>query len=108
MFKIALVATSMVLAVTASDADADIDKTRTFRYKVMNKDLVNEIKQKQHDWEAFDPEENPLKDLSDAELQGLIGTIVEEPAFEKYGIDPSGSDLPEPSGAVPTSFDART
>jgi len=87
-------------------AQAESDKTYYAKYTVkqskhINKNLVDDIKNKTRDWVPFEPEENPLGALTDEQLAGLAGTVIEPPQTGAF-------ELPEPSGALPTSFDART
>jgi hypothetical protein len=60
---------------------------------------VDDIKDKTDNWEPYSPEENPLKDLSQPELYGLLGTINKPPV--------GGMEPVMENADVPDAFDAR-
>lgn len=68
----------------------------------INLQMTKNVKEAAASWEPYEPQENPLKDLTHQQLMGLLGTTFEVP---------NGADIPEYvslQGSVPTDFDART
>jgi len=59
--------------------------------------LVEEIREKATTWVPYAPEEHPLRNMSNDEIRGLLGTILEAPTDVI-----STSDL-----NAPESFDSR-
>ena len=55
----------------------------------INKDIVNEIRQKATTWEAHDVETNPLANYSIEQLKGLLGTKLPEESFLPFSNDES-------------------
>jgi hypothetical protein len=45
----------------------------------INYDIVKEISERTTSWEAHQPHENPLKDMTEEQLAGLAGTIITLP-----------------------------
>ena len=60
---------------------------------------MDDIKDKTDYWEPYSPEENPLKDLTQPELYGLLGTIKKPPV--------GGMEPVMENADVPDDFDAR-
>jgi hypothetical protein len=65
----------------------------------VNKEIVEDIKQKTSQWVPMEPEENPLAQYSTNHILGLLGTKISEPA-----------NFPGPAlvDNLPDNFDSRT
>ena len=87
----------------------------------INKEIVDAIRKSGATWEAYDPEENPLRKYSDDELRHFLGVPGMDPAATLAGIKNAQLHMPkaggrtlninEPSKAtinVAASFDWRT
>lgn len=71
----------------------------------INKDIVQDIRSSGATWEAYEPGTNPMADLSDDTLRGLLGTIIDEPT-EKSDHELAVADAAS-AIAFPREFDAR-
>jgi hypothetical protein len=60
---------------------------------------VDDIKQKTDSWTPHDPEDNPLKNYSSEQLNGLLGTVIRGTV--------GGMEPPAENVDLPESFDAR-
>jgi len=60
---------------------------------------VDQIKSKTESWKPYSPDQNPLKNHTPAELQGLLGTIKKAPL--------GGMEPVMENADIPDTFDAR-
>jgi cathepsin B len=91
MFKLVIIGTIVALAAASSHP--------------INKQIIADIRQRTHRWEAYDFETNPMKDYSYGKLMGLLGT-VNNPAKERIP-EFSYADV-EMLQQLPANFDWRT
>ena len=69
-------------------------------YHPVNKDIVEEIRQKAS-WKPMDPTTNPFSKKSYDEIKGLLGTVITK-------VDAADYLSPTILEAVPAAYDART
>ena len=71
-----------LVAVSTLTLAAQIDKRRmpvkTKKNTLINKEEVDDIKNKTWLWTPYDADENPLNDKTDEELMGIIGGYKDE------------------------------
>lgn len=88
LFKLVIVGTIATLA-------------SAFKHPV-NSFIVKDIRLKTAQWEAHDPETNPLRNLSEETIKGMLGTIVDATVDQDYDFA-----APEILTDVPDNWDWR-
>ena len=106
MFRVTLIS-----AITSIALGLDLGKlTKGTRIRISDtimKDIVDDIRNKTRLWQPYEPEENPLANKTDDELQGLLGVMADDDEYpELLGAIPK--DNSEWSRATYTPFDSRS
>ena len=91
MFKFVIIGTVVALASAQSHP--------------VNKQIVQEIRERTHRWEAYDVETNPFRNYTFGKLMSLLGTITNPPAERTSEYKYADVELLKD---VPANWDWRT